>query len=231
MHEDLWAGVELKIESADFFLKQMWETLAPPERTQINVALESSGAIIETRWQPSFYAYLDAFLAMVRSIPDIVQACFGEDKGGPMKDWLEKLDLAELCRRIDFSKQFKKSYNKFKNLPLSNARNISLHRMGFPPVQVHISGRFGMTYTGTPIEPVPSAESPKINAGDGPSSQWAHSQPPVPLQPAWSGFLIDGKTLLPECQTYLQDAKNLVDQARRISQRVHGSNDLTRPPS
>ncbi len=157
MHEDLWAGVELKMESAGFFLEQMEKTLAPPERTQINVVLQSSGPIIETRWQRSFYPYLDAFLVMVRSVPEIVQACFGEDRAPAKKDWLEKLDPAELCRRIDFSKQFKKSYNNFKNLPLSTARNISLHSTGFAPVEVHITPRFGVTYAGTPIKPVPTA--------------------------------------------------------------------------
>jgi hypothetical protein len=128
MHEDLWAGVDLKMESADFFLEQMGKALGPPERTQINVALQSSGAIIETRWQRSFYAYLDAFLAMVRSAPEIVQACFGEDR--VMKAWLKTLAPAEQSRRKVFSAQFITAYDKFKKLPLSNARNISLHRTG-----------------------------------------------------------------------------------------------------
>jgi len=35
MQEELWAGVELKMESADFFLEQMGKALLPPERTQI----------------------------------------------------------------------------------------------------------------------------------------------------------------------------------------------------
>ena len=80
MHEDLWAGVELKMESADFFLEQMGKTLAPLERTQINVALRSSGAIIETRWQRSFYAYLDAFLAMVAVSPRLFRRALAKTR-------------------------------------------------------------------------------------------------------------------------------------------------------
>src|SRR5437762_433748 len=71
MHEELWAGVELKNEHAAFFLERMGQALAPPKRTQINVALGASGAIIGTNWQRSIYAYLDAFLAMARSVPEV----------------------------------------------------------------------------------------------------------------------------------------------------------------
>src|SRR5690242_13015543 len=104
MHEELWAGVELKNEHATFFLEWMGQALAPPERTQLNVALQASGAIMGTGWQRSIYAYLDAFLAMARSVPEVIQACFGADP--VMKNWLQGLPKAEQDRRKKFTTQF-----------------------------------------------------------------------------------------------------------------------------
>ena len=76
MHEELWAGVDLKIEHAAFFLEQMGHALAPPERSQINVAMQWG---VATGWQRSFFAYADAFLAMARSVLEVIDACFGAD--------------------------------------------------------------------------------------------------------------------------------------------------------
>jgi hypothetical protein len=81
MHDELWAGIALKLEYARFHLDRMWRSLEPPERTQMNVALEASGAIIDTGWQRSFYPYFDAFLTAARSVPEIINACFGADPG------------------------------------------------------------------------------------------------------------------------------------------------------
>jgi hypothetical protein len=75
MDEKLWAGVELKLQSAEFFFEMMGRSLQPPKQTSINVALQASGAIIDTDWQRSFYAYLDAFLSTARSVPEIIQSC------------------------------------------------------------------------------------------------------------------------------------------------------------
>jgi len=231
MHEELWAGVELKIQNAEFFLEQMGKALLPPDRTPMNIALESTGAIIETRWQRSFYANLDAFLAMVRSVPEIIQACFGADLGSrEMKAWFNRLTPAEQTRRKNFAAQFKTVHDTFRALTLSNARNITLHRTGVAPVEVNITGRFGVSHIGTPIKHVPTSESAHIIAGDDPALQWAATLPPDPLQPTWTDFNIDGKPLFPECQAYLQEARNLVAQARSISQNIHGNNTLT-PPS
>ena len=74
MHEALWAGVELKMDHAAFFRERMQRVLEPPERTQSNVALQASGAVIGTGWQRSLYAYLDAFLVMARSVPEVIEA-------------------------------------------------------------------------------------------------------------------------------------------------------------
>jgi hypothetical protein len=127
MNEELWAGVELKLLHAEFPFESMGRSLEPPELTATNVAIEVSGGIIDTRWQRSFYAHLDAFLSASRSIPEIIQCCFGEDRASVMSAWLGRLPDAERHRRGDFRNQFKDRYDRFLALPLSRARNVSLH--------------------------------------------------------------------------------------------------------
>jgi hypothetical protein len=61
------------------------QSLEPPERTQWNVALEASAAILATNWEKSFYPHLDAFLSTTRSIPEIIQCCFGARRPGTKK--------------------------------------------------------------------------------------------------------------------------------------------------
>ena len=107
MDEKLWAGVELKLQNAEFFFEMMGRSLQPPKQTSINVALQASGAIIDTDWQRSFYAYLDAFLSTARSVPEIIQCCFGVDLGHPeMKKWFNTLPADEQDRRHEFKKAF-----------------------------------------------------------------------------------------------------------------------------
>jgi hypothetical protein len=88
--DELLAGVELKLQNPEFHLDMMGRSIQPPEQTAINVALQASGALIDTGCQRSFYAYLDAFLSAARSILEIIQCCFGADLGHPdMKQWFE----------------------------------------------------------------------------------------------------------------------------------------------
>jgi hypothetical protein len=174
MGDPLWAGVALKAQHAEFFLERMGSSLQPPERTAMNVALQSANTIIDTRWQRSFYAYLDAFLVTARSIPEIVQCCFGEDQSKAMAAWFTGLDEAEQTRRRAFSSQFEPDYRGFRQHPLSNARNISFHRAGYASVEVKITGRFGVEHTGSPVRPVPIVESRHLgNIGNDPALQWA----------------------------------------------------------
>jgi hypothetical protein len=229
MHDKLWVGAELKVENAEFFLHGMGMSLRGPESTQINAALQLAGMVIDTGWQRSFYAQLDAFLAMVRSVPEIIQCCFGVDKSPAMSTWFYGLPAAEKSRRQRFADKFKAARSAFGALPLSTARNISLHRSGVAPVEVNIRGRFGVVHVGTPVRRVPIAESAPIVAGDDPALQWAATEPPVAVQPAWTDFKIDGNPLFPECRAYLQEARNLLDQARSIVQLVHGKQTLTPP--
>src|SRR4051794_2865834 len=107
MHQDMWVGVELKVGHAEFFLAQMVQALQPPERTQSNVALQASGAVIATNWQEALYAHLDAFLAMARSVPEVIHACFGADDGNKiMRDWFAALPSDEQGRRTKFTTRF-----------------------------------------------------------------------------------------------------------------------------
>src|SRR5579862_5417706 len=107
MYEHLWAGIDLKLQHARFFLGEMGKALLPPSRTPMSVALESSGAITTTFWQNRFYPLFDAFLAMARSIPEIVSACFGADQGSSeMRTWFNSLDSAEQTRRKNFKADF-----------------------------------------------------------------------------------------------------------------------------
>jgi len=229
MHEELWAGVELKINNAEFFLEEMEKALLPPDRTQMNVAQQTTGAIIDTGWQRSFYAHLDAFLAMARSVPAIIQCCFGWDTSDAMKSWRARLSATEEKRRGEFTKAFEPAYETFRKLPLSSARNISLHRTGVAPVKVNIAGRFGVSYIGTPVSHVPTAEGEEIAAGGDQALQWVATMPPVPVQPVWADCKIDDKSLFTECRAYLDGAKNLLAQARGISQQVHDNESLTPP--
>jgi hypothetical protein len=62
-HDPLWAGIDRKLQDALFYFNEMARSLQQPERTPSNVAQQSWGAIIGTRWQESFYAHVDTFLA------------------------------------------------------------------------------------------------------------------------------------------------------------------------
>jgi hypothetical protein len=228
MNEELWAGVELKLQHAEFHLHRMGESLEPPERTGTNVAMQAPGAIIDTGWQRSFYAHLDAFLSAARSVPEIIQCCFGVDEGhSEMRTCFKRLPEAERLRRQEFKKQFKGSYESFRALRLGTVRHISEHRTGVAPVKVTISGMFGVTYIGGPVTRVPIAETRHI---DDSSLLWMAKPIPLP-QPSWDDFDIEGQPLFPACQDYLNGARALVNDARHVSNAVHGTIALSSPPS
>jgi len=224
MHDELWAGVDLKSSHATYFLTQMQKAIEPAKQTALTVALRSTGAIIGNLWQQPFYANFDAFLGAARSIPEIIQCCFGHDRSPQMKSWFaSSLDQAEQDRRKKFSRRFKRDYDKFRKLGLSNARNISFHRTGYPSVEVKMTGHFGVVYTGRPTRSVPITETPTYHPG--PQLQPIN----LPLEPEWTDFTIDGKPLFEECQAYLKLAGELRTNAADICQRVHGNERLTIP--
>ena len=216
--EKLWAGVELKLENARFHFEKTGQSLEPPENTQMNVALQSAGAIIDKGWQRSFYAHLDAFLSTARSVADIINCCFGHDTAPPMKNWFNNLTPDEQGRRKKFSGDFKDmdDYKSFINLPLSAARNISVHRTGYPDVTVTINGLFGVPHTGGPISRVPVSETSKID-----DPKLAFLAKPRLVQPMGTDFRIDGQDLFEGCSAYLKAAQDLTNVARGIAEQVH----------
>jgi hypothetical protein len=230
--DKLWHGVNLKLEHAAFFQNKMSRSLQP-DRTPTSAVQESAGAIVGNDWQRSFYAYLDAFLAMARSVPEIINCCFGKDKQNKeMAQWFQALDADEQRRREEFTREFEAvGYSAFRKHHLSTARNSSFHRAGVTPlVQVTHTGLFGVTYVGSPTAGIPVIETRRFAEGDVLGAQAAAFQQPLPVRPLWSDFNIDGKPLFAECQSYLELATGLAGQARGISQSVHGDATLTPPP-
>jgi hypothetical protein len=143
-----------------------------------------------------------------------------------MKAWFKALAPDEQARRGKFSAAFDPDRKTFMALPLSTARNVSLHRKGFAPVVVRFKGFFGVAHVGTPVKHVPVAESrPAEIGGDLP---WLSTS--MPLRPNWSDFSIDGKPLFDECREYLTQVSALTRAARSHAQLVHGRGPLTLPP-
>src|ERR1700687_1477412 len=158
MHDELWAGPQLKLEYAHFHVAKMLRALEPPEMTGDYAAIIASGAIVDTGWQRSIYPHFDAFLAAARSIPEIIQCCFGTDRDYRMLRWFQQLPAEEQARRRAFRHQFT-GYKTFRDLPLSRTRQTSLHRRGHADAMLIISGRFGVIYIGGPAKPIPGCET------------------------------------------------------------------------
>jgi hypothetical protein len=74
----LWAGIDWKLEAAQISLHEMARSLSP-ERTTMTVVHQSTGAIISHRWEQT-YEHVDTFLAKARSVPEIIESCFGADR-------------------------------------------------------------------------------------------------------------------------------------------------------
>jgi hypothetical protein len=238
-HDALWSAIEHKLAGAEFFFKEMSRDIVPPHVNSPHLAaIVSTGAILHNPWQEKFYHHLDAFLAMARSVPEIIRSSFGVDSDRRMRSWLASLGPAERTRRRNFQSQFDPLSHTFTSLPLSGARNITLHRTGVPPVAVNVIGRWG-TYSGGPLNPMPQSELHHVIAGTDPALQWAATEPPQPVQPQPADFTLliplgtstSTVPLFPECQSFLGASKQLVTDARQIALAVHGSDHLTAPPS
>jgi hypothetical protein len=148
----------------------------------MNVAQQSTGAIIDTRWQESFYAHVDTFLTKARSVPEIIESCFGADRVLMQTEWFRKRPVDEQTRRKKFSKRFRKARGKFSKHHLTNERNISEHRLGYPGVEGKVIGPFGEVHTASPVKSVPTAESRRFdNPADEPDlpMAWLHTPQPV----------------------------------------------------
>jgi hypothetical protein len=150
-----------------------------------------------------------------------------------LKPWFDSLPSSEQTGRQNFCDTFKPRYNAFRDLDMTNARNITVHRTGYPPVRVNITSLFGVSYTGGPVERIPTTASrpgsPADDSAD-PAVLWAATLSPIPLRPTWNDFQIDGKPLYSECRAYIQRARDLMGLAQGISHQIHGRNTVTPLP-
>ena len=108
------------------------------------------------------------------------------------------------------------------------ARDVSDHRIGYPPVTVKIKGFLGKTYEGTAVKAIPMSEMREID-----DPQLAFLARPIPIEPYYDGeFILDGnKPLFPACREYLDRAAELMGEARKIAETVHANEPLTAPPA
>lgn len=234
MHDDLWQGVDFKLAEAEFFLDRMGTVLIPPRASDPtwHPAYSSNGA----RWQPDFYFYLDAFIAAARSIPDVVQKCFGWDPHSK-SDWPEALDDDEKLRRDAFQAEFGKHYLAFHRQALSRVRVGTFHWRGMPCVQAKAKSFGGEEYAGSPARQIPAAAPRRFPPGTDPAFIAIFSDP-LPVEPSWQDFTLemprdDGTTesspLFSACKAYLESARQLVNESRELCGRIHGASTLTPP--
>jgi hypothetical protein len=205
--EALWTGIDLKQDHACFHLEQMSAALRAPDTTGAVLFKRRRGEGHE--WHRPFYAHLDAFLSAARSIPELIQCCFGHDLDRRMGDWFSKLSDGEQGRRKLFRERFKDSHVAFRRLPLENARHISEHRIGFPPATVTTFGLLGVPYEGSPITRVPTSETRAV-----PEPYSSYARPVAVDPPHRSDFQINGEPLFEICQQYVVQSRKLIDGAR-----------------
>jgi hypothetical protein len=223
-HDDFWAAINKRVEAAAFFLNEMSKDIQPPSAGaphQLQLAATvATGVVVSHPWQESFYYHFDAFLAMTRSVPEIIRWLFGVDYTFSrfLRWWRTSLNAAERARRRKFQSQFATAFASFVQMPLSDVRNVTLHRTGVAPVEVRVMGRWGSPFVGTPLQQIPLTESLPVSV---PLS--AAGEPLQQLEPCAADFSITitsgGTTstvgLFPESQKYLEAARKLVADARK----------------
>jgi hypothetical protein len=237
VHEHLWLGVDGRIREAERSYREMGISISPPDHTWENAALIAAGVDVNRPWQDTFYQHVSTFLAKVRSVPSIIEACFGTDRGSrAMRVWLDGLPPDERNRRETFSRQLwgEDVWRAFRDHDLTNERNVSEHRLGFPNVEATVVGPFGTEYVARPDRPIPTAElrplEPDIN--DDPGKMWAATLPPRPIDPPrWDQWTICGKPLFRECEAYLHLARDVRGRAQVICDAVHGGEHVSAPPA
>lgn len=225
MHK-LWRGVRAKLDYAQFHFEKTFQALIPPELTGHMAAIAASGPIIGHEWQRPFFAHFDAFLSATKSVPEIITACFGKDRGSKeMREWFDGLPEEEQIRRSQFSASFSSALNRFRNMTLTKARNISEHRRGVAPVVGEIVGMFG-TYPVSATERAPTSE---IRDDVEPEYGWLPK--PIAVRPTWTDFYIGDERLFDVAKAYLEAAQTLRQTASEIDQQIHSGKSLTEPPA
>ena len=201
-----------------------------PERTTLGVVQESTGAIFGNLWQLPFWAHLDAFLSATKSIAEIIGCCFGVDR--TLEGWVEQRSPDERSRRKKFQNLFISHLEEFSKHPLVQERNDSEHRLGhsratvdipslFGPSWVDVNGLRVLMHTGGPVQQVPIGAMREM--GD---HSWMNQS--YPLRPRQEDFKILEEKLFSLCRDFLEAARRLVNDGRRISAEVHQI--LTPPP-
>jgi hypothetical protein len=235
VYEHLWLGVDARIAEAHHACGEMYRSLQqPPEHRHWNVAL-MAGAVFHSPWQDHFYGHVSTFLAKVRSVPSIIEACFGADRGSPeMRDWLKGVPPDELCRREAFSDKFRADRQTFRDHHLTNERDVSEHRRGFPNIEATVVGPFGTEYVARPDRRIPTSEcrplEPDIDGDSG--KMWAATLPPRPIDPPRPDqWTVKGRPLFDECRAYLQLAQDIRVRAQVICDAEHAGRHLSAPPA
>lgn len=223
-HDLLWAGANQKREHTLFFYIRMQNALEP-DRSHTAAVMQFG--MVGLNWQLPFYANLDAFLAMARSVPAIIECCFGWDQR--LEKWLKSLSKDEQDRRRNFQNEFDPLHYAFRQHALTKQRDRSFHREGYPDAEVRITSWFGVEHIGSPTKAVPTSEIRTLPTDADPALQVAAAGRPMPIEPHWSDFTIDGKPLFDECKSYLDEVTTLHTKAQEIAQRVHGNKPLTAP--
>jgi len=207
MHDDLWASVDSALGGAQFHLNEASRSLQPPERTAMRVVLESSaGTIVWKPWEEPFYNNVRSFLQQARSVPFVIESCFGRDIGlEELKAWFIALTEDEQARRREFHKLFESHRDQFREHYLTKAANIAVHRRGFAPVEGVVIGPTGKPYPASPITSVPVAESPLF--GDE-APLWARTQPSIPVRPSDNASSLGPNFSKNECHADLDALAN-----------------------
>jgi hypothetical protein len=234
MHEELWQGIDFKLAEAAFFLDRMGKVLVPQ---WVNDPMGHPGyRHSAAHWQPDFYFYLDAFIGATRSIPDVIQKCFGWDKHSEKK-WPQPPDNHEIDRRKRFQSAFTRLYVAFSRQPLSRVRVGTFHWRGVPSVQTKAKVFCGQEYIGKPGQIIPSAVPRQYPPGTDQALIALFSKP-LPVEPSWPDFTLEipqedgtteSKPLFPACQAYMKSADELVKESRALCERLHGGYNLTPP--
>lgn len=225
--EALWAGPELKSEYALFHLMKMRHALQPIDDPHY-AAMQAMGTIIDTGWQRAIGPYFDAFLATARSIPEIIECCFGKDTAtADLCLWFNALPTDEQDRRKTFHQQYAAKRRAFRDLTLTDTRDTTTHRRGYAPYEIRIPGRYGVTHVGGPTNRVPISDTPPIVTDPSFPPAMARS---VPIIPHYTNVTIDGSPLFEACQEYFAQAQKLIAEGRARATKVHAGHTLTPPP-
>jgi hypothetical protein len=210
MARDCWESIEKKLESAESHLREAGRAINPELPSQMVAAQLAGGVdVSDLRWRENLSSHVSAFLVDCRSVPDLIQSCFGVDSN----KWVKTLAPDEQRRRKRFQKFLR--YKRFVHLPLSRARVDTVHRQGFAEIWVRVGKRYIL------LQELVDVKMKHILAGSDPALQWAATLPPQRARHLPSDFFyrtVGGryKPLFPERLSYLRETRELLRKARQF---------------